>query len=99
MTITQGPTDSSDEIVILIHGDLDLTTVDAAEHQINQLVPSGAPQVVVDLSDVAFIDSCGLALLLQLDKKTASFTIRRPSRPVTLVFEAAGLTNVLRIEQ
>jgi anti-sigma B factor antagonist len=56
-------------------------------------------QVVVDLRDVAFIDSCGLGALIEMHRRLgdsgAHLVIVRPSGLVRRLFEMTGLDSML----
>ena len=57
-------------IVLHLHGEVDLSNVEWLERQIGVAV-TGRPRVVIDLSDVGYIDSQGLRLLKQLSDELA----------------------------
>ena len=50
--------------VLRLAGDVDVATAPRLRDRLVQLVTDGPPNVVVDLSGVAFIDSMGLAALV-----------------------------------
>jgi anti-sigma B factor antagonist len=50
-------------------GDLDMLTVRELERRVTALGGPGAPDVLVDLASVRFIDSTGLRLLLHLHRR------------------------------
>jgi anti-anti-sigma factor len=49
--------------VVTLHGDLDLVTVDELRHLLAEAVAAG-PELVVDLSQVAFVDLVSLSVIL-----------------------------------
>jgi len=64
-------TDDQGTATLRLRGDLDLlATPDFKEH-LNRVVPS-APRLVIDLSDVEFIDSAGMGLLCSALKRMRS---------------------------
>jgi len=81
----------------LVHmrGDIDIATMDDLEHALSGLDDGGS--VIVDLSEVNFMDSSGIALLLRLNRTADSLLIRDPTPAVRLVIEATGLAEVLRM--
>ena len=80
--------------VIALRGDLDASTADAVEAALSEGEASDAEQIVVDLSDLSFLDSTGLRVLLQATARSESDSNRlrlvRGPRRVQRVFE---LTN------
>ncbi len=80
-----------DEVAVVPAGDLDLATADRLEHEVRELRSAGFTHVVVDLRDVAFVDSTGLRTLLTLSNEARrdgfSLTVI-PGRPqVQRVFD------------
>ena len=55
---------TADEAVLRICGEIDLATEDAMSDAIDALLESGAQDVVIDLRDVAYMDSTGVQRLL-----------------------------------
>ena len=88
-------------MVCRIVGDLDLGGVARARAGLNQVVASGRPLVVVDLSEVGFCDSAGLNLLLQvrLEAEGAGVDLGLValSAPVVRVFELTGAAELFRV--
>jgi anti-sigma B factor antagonist len=54
------------EVAVVPDGDLDLSTVDQVEREVDALRAAGFDRIVLDLRRVAFLDSSGLRLLLGL---------------------------------
>ncbi len=55
--------------LVKIEGDVDAGSVDVLRRAIDDLLAAGEHRFVVDLSDVPFMDSAGLATLVQLFKR------------------------------
>jgi anti-anti-sigma factor len=53
---------------------------------------------VFDLSGLRFIDSAGIAVLLEAAERVGSISVRDPAPPVRRVIEVTGLTEVLPLE-
>ena len=82
---------SPNEVTLRLHGDLDIVTVARLRAEVAAHA-ADARDVVVDLSDVAFIDSTGLVLLMEFARGSQDddwrFLLRRDvSRPVARLFE------------
>lgn len=91
-TRTQG-----DEATLAVHGELDLGTSEAVERAVRALREGGVHAIVLDLRPLAFIDSSGLRLLLQLDAEARAdgfgFAIAAGDGPVRRLLELTNLTD------
>ncbi len=56
-------------VVLQVQGEVDAGTVDVLRKEIDELLSAGQHRFVVDLSGVPFMDSAGLATLVQLFKR------------------------------
>lgn len=74
-------------------GELDLATAPQVEEAVRGLL-ARARDVLVDLSELTFIDSSGLRLFIDLSDRASleGWTLRltRPSEPASSVFRVAG---------
>ncbi|MGE0871056.1 MAG: STAS domain-containing protein [Kofleriaceae bacterium] len=59
---------NNNEIKFVIRGSLDINTAPALAEEIDRVVSSKPPRVVVDLSGLDLIDSSGVAALVKLYK-------------------------------
>jgi len=91
-----------DTPVARLSGEIDMSNVRAIEDRIGGSVSNKAFAVVVDLSDVTYLDSAGIRLLFQLDSRVQS----RQQRLVIVVplgsainrtLEASGTIGSLQI--
>jgi anti-anti-sigma factor len=83
---------------IVVSGDVDIANADALKAAVDS-VSAGAPErVIFDLSDLRFIDSAGIAVLLYATERGAPVELLDPSPAVRRVVELTGLTAVLKIE-
>jgi anti-sigma B factor antagonist len=80
--------------LVRVGGELDAATVPIVEHELSQL-SDGETVLTIDLSQVSFMDSSGIAMLLNTRNRSGGLHIRNASAPVRLVIEATGLANVL----
>jgi anti-anti-sigma factor len=82
--------------VLTLRGDLDLASAAQLKHV---LVQFSEPSVIIDLSDLAFIDSAGLAALISAQSANGGgrrIVVRGPlQRGVRRVFEVTGLLSML----
>jgi len=84
---------------VLVSGEIDVATSPILREELTVLVERGARDCTIDISDVAFVDSSGLGVLVGLYKRLAETngTVRvvgaRPA--VRKVFEITGLETIL----
>jgi anti-anti-sigma factor len=87
---------------VSLRGELDLAGSQQMEDSFAAIEQGTPSRVVVDLSELAFIDSTGLRLLLQADARARErgydLVLRPGAPPVQRVFEVTGALDVLRFE-
>jgi anti-sigma B factor antagonist len=80
-------------------GELDLATSPRLESEVERTVSSGAAQVVVDVSQVSFLDSTGLRMFLALHERAQTegwvLTLAAPSEAVRSILEITGSSESL----
>ena len=84
--------------VVTVTGDFDMAIAGIVRQRVGAHMD--ASEVILDLSQVTFIDSTGLAVIAQAHRVLNSGEVRRlrvigSHPPVTAVFEAAGLADLL----
>lgn len=87
--------------VIALAGELDLAETARVELALAELpVPAdGAPaDVVVDMTDLTFMDSAGLTFLLLTVKRGHAVRLRRPTGIIRQLITATGLSETFPIE-
>ena len=84
-----------------IRGDVDLASASGLEEALEAAVRDSVGALVVDLTDVAFIDSSGLQVLLRtralLGREDRALVLICPHGPVRRVFELAGVSDVFAL--
>jgi anti-sigma B factor antagonist len=83
--------------VIRLAGEIDMSNVDSLRDVIEPVLEDAPARVDFDLSDLAFMDSSGIALLLRVAAKTGSVYLRNPSALLRRMVEATGLSEILVI--
>ena len=83
-----------DAVLLKMTGELDIATVPQAERAIEDAFAAGGGQLIVDLRELAFIDSSGLRLFILVAERARAqdwqLTIVRPPEPVRTVFRLTG---------
>jgi anti-anti-sigma factor len=86
---------------IALEGELDLSNRDALEEEMEEIAAAepGPSVLLVDLSELQFIDSCGIASLVRAAERSRDggprLEIIHGPEPVRRVFKIAGLAELL----
>ena len=87
-----------DDVRLHLVGDLDMTAVESFRSCVEGAVDSNGGAVVVDLGDLAFIDSTGISALLvmrrRLEGQGRELRVANVSAGAARVFELTGLTGI-----
>src|SRR4051794_2278286 len=93
--------DHAGERVVALAGELDIFGAGRVAVTLNDAVRRSSSPVVVDLGGLAFVDSAGLAVLVnaarRLDHAGRPFHVRAPAGPPRRAIELARLGGVLRL--
>jgi anti-sigma B factor antagonist len=88
-----------DHVVIRVRGEIDLTTAQELTGPIDEAISARRHVVVVDLSEVTFMDSSGLTALVRCsrhaDARGSTLVVRDPQPAVRRVLEISGLAASL----
>jgi anti-sigma B factor antagonist len=87
--------------LVLVEGELDIATAPRLIGVLNGAVQEALRSLVVDLSHVDFMDSTGLALLInahrRLTRRSKGFAVVCPPGPLRRVFEVTDLVETLHV--
>jgi anti-anti-sigma factor len=90
-------------IVLALHGELDVAAAPQLEKLLDQVRQEGHLQVMVDLSELSFVDSAGVSVLIKAKKEAeedgSQFLLRRPTAQVHRVFALVGMVDWLVFEE
>lgn len=93
---------SDGRVAARLSGDLDIVTSDAVKRELAQLIDDGNNAVALDLSDVGFVDSSGLGVLVAIHRHAeaqgSSFALRSITPQVRRLFEITRLGDLLTVE-
>ncbi len=92
MSVT-GAVDDPSSPVISLAGELDLASVEAARAGIEHYLATGPSQVTFDLRELTFMDSSGIALLVQISNEVEKVSLNNVTPIVRRVLEATGLLD------
>ena len=87
--------------VLPLKGEIDLHVSPSVTASLNQMIEKKPERVVIDLSDVTYIDSAGLAALIQAMQKVEAyggkFSLAGLQETVRSIFEISRLDQVFQI--
>jgi anti-sigma B factor antagonist len=89
-------------VVLVLRGEADLHVAPAVRDRLLEAVSSGASAIVVDLTDVTFVDSMMLGALLGALKRmqgSGEFRVVVSSREIRRLFEITLLDRVFSLDQ
>jgi anti-anti-sigma factor len=91
---------SGSEVTVSIVGELDLSTAQTLAQHVDQHLSAGLTDLTLDLGDVAFMDSTGLRLLIELNDRSQAQAWRLRLKPpkhddAALVLQATGADTAL----
>lgn len=87
-----------DEHIIALAGELDLDGAQRVREALQRAEAAKVRRIVLDLSELEFIDSNGIRLILEADARSRSdgrLELIRGPRPVHRVFELTGVVERL----
>jgi anti-anti-sigma factor len=86
--------------VLALTGELDMATADVLEERL-QHAARAKESVLLDLTDLAFMDSSGLRALLRASADARrdgwAFAVKRPPRHIWRVVEVTGVAPLLSL--
>jgi len=89
--------------VIAVHGDIDLYTAPQLWETIDAATAEIPRQLVVDLTEVDFLDSSGLSVLVRAHKRLrpvdGTVVVRGASDQVSMALEVTKLNTVLSVQR
>lgn len=89
-----------DGVTIRVAGEIDYATSGSLRAAVDgALAKADGGSVVFDLGEVGFMDSSGLAVLIEAENRGASVRVREASPAVALTIRATGLQHLLRPER
>ena len=84
---------------VSLHGELDLASAKALEDELIRIEATSVSRIVLDLGDLEFVDSTGLAVIVRADTRAKNdghvLRLLRPQGRVGRIFERSGLDQML----
>lgn len=89
--------------VVSVAGELDLATSSALEQELERLAGEHVPLVIVDLSELDFMDSTGLSVLVRAHQRSAQagqrFGLVNGSSQVQRLLDLTGVADRLTLAE
>ncbi len=89
-------------VVIRLSGRLDSSAAPGAEEQLTEAVSGEAPRIAIDMSQLSYVSSAGLRVLLVVAKKVQQqrgrLALGGLAENVRAVFAATGFDSIIAIE-
>jgi anti-sigma B factor antagonist len=99
-SIRDEPVDA-DTHVLTVQGEIDIFTAPEFKQALAVPIEAGRTNVVVDLTEVTFLDSSSLGVLIGAHKRLGlrggKLTVVAEARPIVNTFKVTGLDGVFRL--
>lgn len=101
MSISVTTSEAGEVHVVHVSGEIDVTSATVLRDALEALIADGRRRLALDLSDVTFLDSTGLGILVGRLKRLArhggTMTVAASHERVLRVFDITGLNQLLDI--
>lgn len=101
MTLSVDWTRTDDRLVVTVNGEIDAGTAERVNDEFSRARQGDERSVVLDLTGVGFLDSAGLAAVVEIasvcHKADQSFTVAATTRAVLHPLKLTGLDRILNV--
>jgi anti-sigma B factor antagonist len=101
LTIETRSHDDGRQVVLVLHGELDLVTHQVFRREITRVLESTPRDIIVDLTDTTFMDSTAIGALISARRRTyahhASFALVCHDQRLRRLLQVTGLDKVFTI--
>jgi anti-anti-sigma factor len=91
-----------DDTMVFLTGELDMATAPELSGVLDQMIEHGPQEVVIDFSGLSFVDSSGIAALVdaqqRLSEQERRLSIHGAQQGAVRIFEIAGLVDFLHVQ-
>ncbi|HHV72354.1 MAG TPA: STAS domain-containing protein [Clostridia bacterium] len=102
MTFALKESKSGEKFLLQAEGEIDVYTSSQLKEKINALLDNGVKELVIDLSNVSYIDSTGLGIFIgtlrNLKERGGRMELLSPTPRVKKVLNITGLDRVFDIK-
>jgi anti-sigma B factor antagonist len=90
--------DADGNPVVRLSGELDISNAQSLRQTMETVVGTRPNRLVFDLSDLSFMDSSGIAVMVYVANNVKTVALLHASSIVRRVVEATGLADILRLD-
>jgi anti-anti-sigma factor len=91
----------ADMLFLYLQGRLDNNNAQSLENNLMKLIDDGAIQLIIDCSQIEYINNAGLRVLLNIAKRVVNLNgriaLHSPSEPAKEIFDKTGFSMVARV--
>jgi anti-anti-sigma factor len=91
----------ADMLFLYLQGRLDNNNAQSLENSLMKLIEDGANQLIIDCSQIEYINNAGLRVLLNVARRVINangrIALHSPSEPAKEIFDKTGFSMVARI--
>lgn len=88
--------------VINVQGEVDVYTAPKLREEIHKQLDQGATKIVVDLTNVAYMDSSGLGVLIGALKRAreenGDLVVASPNPRISRILDVTGLSKIFNVQ-
>jgi anti-sigma B factor antagonist len=84
--------------LIKLSGELDMASAETLRETIDSILEEHPQRIVFELSQLTFMDSSGIAILILASNRVEGVELLNPRTIVRRVIEVAGLTGILGLD-
>lgn len=89
-------------VVVNVQGEVDVYTAPKLREEIHRQMDDGATTVIVDLADVAYMDSSGLGVLIGALKRAreneGDMVVASANPRITRILDVTGLSKIFNVQ-
>lgn len=84
-------------VTFTISGQFDLSTEQIVRDRLRPAITAATTKLILDVSELTFMDSSGLAVLLMTAREVPAIELRNPSEIIRRLITIAGLAETLPV--
>jgi anti-sigma B factor antagonist len=96
--VIERSSDADGTAMIRLQGELDISNADSFRSAVEEVVAEAPGRLVFDLSELTFMDSSGIAVMVYAANNVEAVELRHATTIVRRVVEATGLSDILRLD-